>query len=181
MADAPCAEVSLNVLHLRVDDLAIVAGGVQHVSVAAVHSHLGYGVPPTVLLEEDQVTLLEVAPGDPLAVPLPILSDRMIRQPLAEAPEDELCKARAVFLTVSPARRGRREAVAGAEVLPALPYHGPALPTGARGGVIILARTRGGPAVGRAAFGWRKVLGRRGSDTPDERNSVGDDLARAAV
>src|ERR671911_1167260 len=132
MADAPGAEVSLYVLHLALDHLlvSVVRGSMQHVSVAAVHRHVGYWVVRTILLEEDQVATLEVVPGYPLAVLVPILFDRAFWQRLAEVPEDELRKARAVFLHVSPAGSGWRGAVGGAEVLPSLPYQGPALTIG---------------------------------------------------
>src|SRR5919112_578818 len=83
LTDALGAEVSLDVLHLRVDYLAVVAGGVQHVPVAAVHPHVGNGAPPASLLEEDQVATLEVGFGYPLAV-VPILSGRTVGQPLAK-------------------------------------------------------------------------------------------------
>src|SRR5215210_2318469 len=168
--DTPGAAVSFNVFHLRVDDLAVVAGGVQHAPVAAVHSHVGYGMMPTALLEEDQVATLEVGPGYPLAVLVPILFDRMIWELLAEVPEDEMGEARAVFLAVSPAGRGRREAVGGAQMFPAISHHGPALVRGARGGV-----------NAPAAFGRRDIRGRLGGDAPDERYSIGDDPARVAL
>src|SRR5215204_4897013 len=150
----------------------------QHVTIAAVHTHVGYWAVPTSLLEEDQVAPLEVVLGYPLAnIPVtilgPILFDRTVRQPLAEAPEDELCKARAVFLLKSQAGSRWRQTVRGAEVLPALSYEGSALTIGARGTVNVLAAC--------AAFGRREVFGRRRGGAPDDRDSVGDDLARAAL
>src|SRR5215212_7334078 len=168
MTDAPGAEVSPDVLHLRVDDLAVVAGGVQHEPVAAVQPYVRYGASPASLLEEDQITKLEVGLGYPLTVLLPVLFGRMIREPLAKVPEDELCKAGAVFFRVSYAGGGRREAVGGANVLLAEPYHGKALVHRARGAVNVLA-------------GARAACGRRGGDAPDKRYSIGDDLARAAL
>src|SRR5919112_1352688 len=169
LTDALGAEVSLDVLHLRVDYLAVVAGGVQHVPVAAVHPHVGNGAPPASLLEEDQVATLEVGFGYPLAV-VPILSGRTVGQPLAKVPEDELRKARTVFFHVSNAGGGRREAVGGADVVLSEPYLGLALAHAARGG----GKGPPGTRAGRAA------CGRRGGDAPDERYSVGDDPARAA-
>src|ERR687890_762278 len=175
MADAPGAEVSLYVLHLALDHLlvSVVRGSMQHVSVAAVHRHVGNWVVWTVLLEEDQVTTLEVVPGYPLAVFVPILFCRIVWQLLAELLVDKPCKAGAIFLLVSPAGIGWRVVIGGADVRPTVPYYVPALNSGVRGAVKILAGTR-------AAFGWRKVLGWRGGSSPDERDSVGDDLARAA-
>src|ERR687897_664721 len=175
LADAPGAEVSLYVLHLALDHLlvSVVRGSMQHVSVATVHRHVGYWVVRTILLEEDQVTTLEVVPGYPLAVLVPILFCRIVWQLLAELLVDKPCKAGAVFLLVSPAGIGWRVVIGGADVRPTVPYYVPALNSGVRGAVKILAGTR-------AAFGWRKVLGWRGGSSPDERDSVGDDLARAA-
>src|SRR5215211_8793597 len=175
MAEAPGAEVSVDVLHLALDYLlvGVVSGSMQHVSVAAVHCLVGYWVVRTVLLEEDQITTLEVGPGYPLAVLVPILFSRIVRQLLAEVLVDKPCKAGAVFLLVSPAGRGWRVVIGGADVRPTVPYYVPALNTGVRGAVNVLAGTH-------AAFGWRNVVGRRGGSAPDERDSVGDDLARAA-
>src|SRR5215208_4748184 len=168
MTDALGSEVSPDVLHLRVDDLAVVAGGVQHEPVAAVQPYVRYGASPASLLEEDQITKLEVGLGYPLTVLLPVLFGRMIREPLAKVPEDELCKAGAVFFRVSYAGSGRRETVGSADVLPAEPYHVKALAHRARGAVDVLA-------------GARAACGRRGGGAPDERYSIGDDLARAAL
>src|ERR687892_643651 len=121
MADAPGAEVSLYVLHLALDHLlvSVVRGSMQHVSVAAVHRHVGYWVVRTILLEEDQVTTLEVVLGYPLAVFVPILFCRIVWQLLAELLVDKPCKAGAVFLLVSPAGIGWRVVIGGANVRPA--------------------------------------------------------------
>ena len=129
MADAPGAEVSLDVLHLALYYLlvSVVSRSMQHISVAAVHRHVGYWVVRTVLLEEDQVTTLEIGPGYPLAVFVPILFCRIVRQLLAEVLVDKLCKARAVFLLVSPTGRGWRVVIGGADVRPTVPYYVPAL------------------------------------------------------
>src|SRR5919112_6880624 len=155
MADAPGAEVSLYVLHLALDHLlvSVVRGSMQHVSVAAVHRHVGNWVVRTVLLEEDQVTTLEVVLGYPLAVFVPILFCRIVWQLLAEVLVDKLCKARAVFLLVSPTGIGWRVVIGGADVRPTVPHYVPALNIGVRGAVNVLAGTR-------AAFGRRKVFGR---------------------
>src|SRR3712207_1942685 len=114
----------------------------QHVSFAAVHRHVGYWVVRTVLLEEDQVTTQEVGPGYPLAVFVPILLDRIVRQLLAEVLVHKSCKARAVFLLVSPAGRGWRVVIGGADVRPTVPHYVPALTIGVRGAVNVLAGTR---------------------------------------
>src|SRR5215204_3877721 len=173
MADAPGAEVSLYVLHLALDHLLVseVRGSMQHVSVAAVHSHVGYWVVRTVLLEENQVTTLEVVLGYPLAVFVPILFCRIVWQLLAEVLVDKPCKAGAVFLLVSPAGIGWRVVIGGADVRSTVPYYVPALNSSVRGAVKVLAGTR-------AAFGWRKVFWRRRGSAPDERDSVGYDLTR---
>src|SRR5215213_257156 len=126
----------------------------QHVSVAAVHRHVGYWVIRTVLLEEDQVTTLEVVPGYPLAVFVPILFCRIVWQLLAEVLIDKLCKARAVFLLVSPTGIGWRVVIGGADVRPTVPYYLLALITGVRGAVSVVAGTS-------TAFGRCKVFGRR--------------------
>src|SRR5215207_8548202 len=94
----------------------------------------------------------------------------MVGQPLAKVPEDELRKAGAVFFRVSYAGGWRRETVGGPNVFLAEPYQGFALAHAARGCVNV-----------PAAFGRRKVPWRRGGDAPDERYSIGDDLARAAL
>src|SRR5215203_3556095 len=163
MADAPGAGVSLDERDLGLDHSLMVRRSMQHVSVAAVHRHVGYWVVRTVLLEEDQVTTLEVGPGYPLAVLVPILFYRIlvpilfcriVRQLLAEVLVDKPCKAGAVFLLVSRARRGWRVVIGGADVRPTVAYYVPALNIGARGAVNVLTGSR-------AAFGWRKVLGRR--------------------
>src|SRR5918995_5682316 len=154
IADAPGAEVSFDVLHLALDHLLVVGRSMQHISIAAVHRHVGYRVVRTILLEEDQVTTLEVGPGYPLAVLVPILFCRIIRQLLAEVLVDKPCKAGAVFLLVSPASIGRRVVIGGADVRPTVPHYVPAFNTGVRGAVDVLAGTR-------AAFGRRKVFGRR--------------------
>src|SRR5215207_940064 len=173
MADAPGAGVSLDERDLGLDHSLMVRRSMQHVSVAAVHRHVGYRFVRTVLLEEDEVTTLEVILGYPLAVFVPILLDRIVRQFLAKVLVDKPCKARAVFLLVSPTGIGWRVVIGGADVRPTVPYYVPALNSSVRGAVNVLAGTR-------AAFGWRKVLGWRGGSSPDERDSVGDDLARAA-
>src|SRR5918994_7331264 len=150
----------------------------QHVPVTAVHRHMGYRAVPTGLFEEDEVATLEVGPGYPLAglstaVPLPILFDRAGRQFVAEMAEEELGEARAIFLPVCPGGGGGREVVGGAEVLSALPYYGLALTPGGQGAVDVLTPS--------AAFGRRKVVGRRRGGAPDERDGVGDDFARTAL
>src|ERR687897_2581419 len=169
MADAPGAGVSLDERDLGLDHSLMVRRSMQHVSVAAVHRHVGYRLVRTVLLEEDEVTTLEVGPGYPLAVFVPILLDRTVRQLLAEVLVDKPCKARAVFLLVSPAGIRWRVVIRGADVSPTVAYYLPALITGVRGAVNVLAGTR-------TAFGRRKVFGRRGGSAPDERDSVGYDL-----
>jgi hypothetical protein len=126
----------------------------QHVSVAAVHRHVGYRAVRTVLPEEDKVTTLEVGFGYPLAVFVPILLDRTIRQLLAEVLVDEPREARAVFLLVSPAGIRWRVVIRGAEVSPTVAYYLLALYIGVRGAVNVAAGTR-------TAFGRRKVFGRR--------------------
>src|SRR5688572_932792 len=130
LADAPGASVSLDVLHLGLDHTQMVSRSMQHVSVAAVHRYVGYRIVRTVLLKEDQVTTLEVGPGYPLAVLVPILFDRIVRQLLAEVLVDKPCKAGAVFLLVSPASIGRRVVIGGADVRPTVPYYVPAFNTG---------------------------------------------------
>jgi hypothetical protein len=141
LADAPGANVSLDVLHLALDYflVSIVRRSMQHVSVAAIHRHVGYRLVRTVFLEEDQVTTLEVILGYPLAVFVPILLDRIVRQFLAEVLVDKPCKARAVFLLVSPTGIGRRVVIGGADVRPTVPYYVPALNSGVRGAVNVLA------------------------------------------
>src|SRR5919107_3925866 len=130
----------------------MVRRSMQHVSVAAVHRHVGYRLVRTVLLEEDEVTTLEVGPGYPLAVLVPILFDRIVRQLLAEVLVDKPCKARAVFLLVSPTWIGWRMVIGGADVRPTVPYYVPALDVGVRGAVNVLAGTSA------AAFGRSQVF-----------------------
>src|SRR5215211_2693054 len=152
--DAPGAGVSLEVPHLALDHFRVVRRSMQHVSVATVHRHVGYSVVRTVLLEEDQVTTLEVGLCYPLVAPVPKLFRRIVRQLDAELAIDKPCKARAVFLLVSPTGIGWRVVIGGADVRPTVPYYVPPLTIGVRGAVNVLAGTR-------AAFGWRKVVGRR--------------------
>src|SRR5215212_5002012 len=156
MADTSGAEVPLDIFHLALDYLivCVVRRSMKHVSVAAVHRHVGYVVVLTSLLEEDQISTLEVVPGYPLAVLLPILLGRIVRQRLAELPVDQHCKAGAVFFVVSPTGIGWRVVIGGADVRPTVPYYVPALNIGVRGAVNVLVGTR-------ATFGRRKVHGRR--------------------
>src|SRR5829696_6709193 len=106
------AVVAVYVLHLTLDDLAVVAGCVQDVAVARVHAHVGYGVAVASLLEEEQVPEPQVALRPDL-VPVAPLGDRVVRQALTEVPHDEVGEAGAVFLSVRPAGVRRRMAVAG--------------------------------------------------------------------
>src|SRR5919112_3670227 len=137
--DAPGAGVSLEVPHLALDHFRVVRRSMQHVSVATVHRHVGYSVVRTVLPEEDQVTTLELGLGYPLAVLVPILFDRIVRQLFAEVLVDKPRKARAVFLLVSPTCIGGRMVIGGADVRPTVPYYVPALDVGVRGAVKVLA------------------------------------------
>src|SRR5829696_1418629 len=117
------APVTVDVLHLCLDDFAEVAGGVDEVPVARVDPDVVHGpqFAVSVLVEEDQVAGAEPRLGDVSA--FPVLLDQVVGQPLPERPEDHLCVARAVLLAVGVATGRGRQPVVGAQMSPRAPNH----------------------------------------------------------
>src|SRR5215216_4311479 len=96
--------IPIHGIHRTLDDLAPVRRGVDDVAATCVDAYVGYGTVRARLLEEDQVSGLEVRLLYKIShIPLP---DRVIghRHPLAE---DQARKAGAVLRLVSSARHRR--------------------------------------------------------------------------